>query len=443
MAEDFPLPSDCNSPTYKPKLIDIYFIVVYANSDIFFLEEHGLEKTVGIYIHIPFCASRCKYCDFCSVAGNDQLMPEYQDALIRNIRESAPRFSEYFVDTVYFGGGTPSYYGAKRLVKIFNTLKDNYSVYVDSEVTAEVNPDSITYSDLKLMRKAGFNRISIGAQSANNDILKYIGRRHNFQQVEKAVQMARNAGFDNISLDLIYGLPNQTRDDWADTLNLAAALKPRHLSCYGLKLEEGTPLYEMRRSSIIPDEDTQADMYLYTIEALGKFGYLQYEISNFAKKGSESKHNLKYWKLGDYAGFGASAASNIGNLRYTYTGNVEEYIESVREGKEIISEFDRLSKYDRASEYIMLGLRTVSGISPEEYNDIYRSNFAPIDDLFRSYVEKGWAKCVYGRWSFTPKGFLISNRLISEVLDTHAEQKLAAGASWMRNDYYQNLLDGF
>ena len=437
MAEDASSAINLTQLTYYKSW---YMLTEICTSD---LEESGLEKTVGIYIHIPFCASRCKYCDFCTIAGRDLLIPEYQAALIQNIKESASRLSEYFVDTVFFGGGTPSYYGAKRLVKLFNTLKENYSVYIDAEVTAEVNPDSITYKDFKLLKKAGFNRISIGAQSANDEILKFIGRRHNFSQVESAVLMAKNAGFDNISLDLIYGLPNQTRDDWADTLNLAAALKPRHLSCYGLKIEEGTPLYEMRHSDIIPDEDAQADMYLYTVEALGRFGYFQYEISNFAKKGAESKHNIKYWKLGDYAGFGASAASNIGSLRYTYTSNPEEYIEAVESGKEIITESEKLSKYDRAAEYLMLGLRTVSGISSEEYNDIYRSNFAPIDELFQSYVEKGWAKCVYGRWSFTPKGFLISNRLISEVLDTHAEQKLAAGASWMRNDYYQNLLDGF
>jgi len=368
-------------------------------------------------------------------------MPKYQNALIKHIKEFAPRLSGYYVGTVYFGGGTPSYYGAKRLVKLFDTLKSHYDVLVDSEVTVEVNPDSVSLEDLTLLRKAGFNRLSIGAQSANNDILKFIGRRHTFEQVEKTVALARKAGFENYSLDLIYGLPNQTRDDWADTLNRAMSLKPKHLSCYGLKLEENTPLYALRDSDLIPDEDAQADMYLYTVETLARFGYFQYEISNFAKKGFESKHNLKYWRLEDYAGFGASAASNIGGIRYTYVSSPAEYIDAVENGGEIIADFEELSSYDRASEYLMLGLRTTYGISAEEYCSIYRCSFEPIDELFRSYADKGWAKFVYGRWSFTPKGFLLSNRLIGEVLDTMADHKLTVGSPWMRGDYYQSLFE--
>lgn len=364
-------------------------------------------------------------------------MPKYEDALISHMKEFAPRLSEYYVDTVYFGGGTPSYYGAKRLIKLFDTLKTNYNVLLDSEVTVEVNPDSIKYEGLKMLRKAGFNRLSIGAQSASDEQLKFIGRRHNFVQVERTVLDARRAGFDNISLDLIYGLPNQTRDSWADTLNQTLALKPQHLSCYGLKLEEGTPLYDLLGSDIIPDDDAQADMYLYTAEVLEQYGYSQYEISNFARKGSESKHNLKYWKLGDYAGFGASAASNIGNQRYTYIDDIEAYIEAVKFGGEIIKEYESLTNYDRASEYLMLGLRTTEGIRASEYHSIYRCDFKPITELLKSYEDKGWTKLSDDRWSFTPKGFLISNKLISEILDTQAEQKLSSGAPWLRNEYYQ------
>lgn len=202
-----------------------------------------MEKRLGIYIHIPFCASKCGYCDFYSRAGCDSLMPDYEDALIRHIREAAPTMAGYQIDTVYFGGGTPSYFGAKRICNIFEALKELGLVRRDSEVTMEANPDSMKLRDLKLLRKAGINRISIGMQSANNDILKMIGRRHNFKQVELAVKAAREAGFDNLSLDLIYGLPNQSKSDWVDTLAKAIALKPEHLSCYGLKLEEGTPMH--------------------------------------------------------------------------------------------------------------------------------------------------------------------------------------------------------
>ncbi len=402
-----------------------------------------MAKKVGVYIHIPFCASRCKYCDFCSLAGFDSLMPKYQDALIRHMREFRQRVASYYVDTVYFGGGTPSYYGAKRLVKLFDVLKTYYNVLLDSEVTVEVNPDSVSFEDMKMLRRAGFNRISIGAQSASDEILEFIGRRHNFRQVEKTVLDARKAGFENISLDLIYGLPNQTRDDWADTLNQAVALKPQHLSCYGLKLEEGTPLFELRDTDMMPDDDAQADMYLYTVEALERYGYYQYEISNFARKGVESRHNLKYWALKDYVGFGASAASNLGSQRYTYIYSPAEYIEAVQSGGELINEYENLSNYDRASEYLMLGLRTVNGISEDEYRKIYRCSFSPISDLLKSYMEKGWSRFVNGRWSFTPRGFLISNRLISEILDTQADQKISSSIPWMHSVYYQDRFEGF
>ena len=216
------------------------------------------------------------------------------------------------MDTVYFGGGTPSYYGSKYLISLFNTLKRYYKVLIDSEVTLEANPDSITAGDLRALRKEGFNRISIGAQSARDSILKFLRRPHTFEQVIDAVRMAKDEGFDNISLDLMYGLPAQTREDWADTIARAVQLNPQHLSCYGLKIEEGTPLYQYRRSPEIPDEDTQADMYLFTVSTLAEMGYRQYEISNFATRGKECRHNMKYWTLNEYAGFGASASSCIG-----------------------------------------------------------------------------------------------------------------------------------
>jgi len=219
-----------------------------------------MEKRLGIYIHIPFCASKCGYCDFYSLAGCDNLMPKYQDALCAHMRESAPAISKYYVDSVYFGGGTPSYFGAKRLCAVFTELRNTGRVLKESEVTVEVNPDSAKTRDLRMLRKEGFNRLSLGVQSANNDILKLIGRRHNWKQVEIAVKNARDAGFDNVSLDLIYGLPSQTKADWSDTLAKAMELRPEHLSCYGLKLEEGTPMYQYKDSPFLPDDDEQADM---------------------------------------------------------------------------------------------------------------------------------------------------------------------------------------
>ena len=317
------------------------------------------DKRLGVYFHIPFCASKCAYCDFCSLPGRDKLMPYYQDALLIQLQETMPRMTDYFIDTVYFGGGTPSYYGARRIVEILQELKVTNRLMKQSEITVECNPDSVRRKELRMLRKEGVNRLSIGAQSANDDILRLIGRRHNWRQVEMAVKRARKAGFRNVSLDLIYGLPSQTREDWADTLTKALALKPAHISCYGLRLEEGTPMYdEYEGTDILPSDDDQADMYLYAVDFLSRHGFRQYEISNFARPGYESRHNLKYWRLDDYIGFGAAAASNIGLLRYTYTHNVREYISGVLGDKGIIAEEEELTPFDRASEYLMLGMRT-------------------------------------------------------------------------------------
>lgn len=210
--------------------------------------------------------------------------------------------------------------------------------------------------------------------------------------MELAVRRARKAGFRNISLDLIYGLPSQSREDWAETLAKAIALKPAHLSCYGLRLEEGTPLYqEYLNSPLIPSEDDQADMYLYAVDLLERHGYRQYEISNFARPGFESRHNLKYWRLGDYIGFGAAAHSNLGNLRYSYTRNVREYISGVLGEENIIDEEEELTDFNRAAEYLMLGMRTARGISREEYTRLYRSSFDALEEVLDAFVTNGWA----------------------------------------------------
>ena len=390
-----------------------------------------MPKRLGIYIHIPFCASKCGYCDFNSAADCDRLMPRFHNALLKHIREAAPALRQYFTDTVYFGGGTPSYYGARRVCDVFNTLKRTGLVYKTAEVTMEANPDSVRYRDLVLLRSEGVNRLSLGAQSADDDLLKLIGRRHNWSQVTRAVKNARNAGFENISLDLIYGLPSQSKEDWADTLNRAMDLSPEHLSCYGLKLEEGTPMYETYKDSeILPGDDDQADMYLYTCETLSRFGYEQYEISNFAKSGYKSRHNLKYWLLRDYMGFGPGAASSVGGLRYSYVRDLREYISGVRNDQTILAEREEIGHLDRAAEYLMLGMRTVRGISEREYHNIYRSDFAPLEELLGVFERKGWAVCTSGRWHFTPSGFLLSNLLIGMMLDKQGEYKLS-GNPWM------------
>lgn len=390
------------------------------------------EKNLGVYIHIPFCVGKCAYCDFYSLAGCDRLMPEYQEALLHHIKEASPQLEGYITDTVYFGGGTPSYYGANRLIAVFNALKKYGNVLMDAEVTAEVNPDSINLQDMQRMKKAGFNRISIGVQSANDGILKSLGRRHDFAKASETVENARKAGFDNVSIDLIYGLPSQTREDWADTLSRAAALKPDHFSCYGLKIEKGTPLYLYKDSPFIPDDDAQADMYLYTVEALARFGYVQYEISNFAIRGKESKHNLKYWTRGEYMGFGAAAHSYVGGQRYNYISSVSDYIEKIMKNDTVIENREIITELEEAGEYLMLGLRTSAGISEDEYYKIFHCSFDFIRDKLESFVKCGWAVKNGERWSLTPQGFLLSNTLIGEVLEAQTRQRIATGTPWKK-----------
>lgn len=399
-----------------------------------------MEKTLGVYIHIPFCASKCGYCDFYSLSGCDKLMGKYQEALEKHIRESASALSKYYIDSVYFGGGTPSYFGAKRICDIFNTLKRSGQVLKSAEVTVEVNPDSITKRDLKLLRSEGVNRISIGVQSADDDLLKLIGRRHNFKQAQAAVKNAKAAGFDNISIDLIYGLPSQTRAEWAETLSMALSLRPQHISCYGLKLEEGTPMYSYIDSPLLPSDDDQADMYLYTVETLDRYGFAQYEISNFAKRGRESLHNIKYWSLEDYMGFGPAAHSCVDGVRYSYTADLEGYISGVLGEKSIIGEYEKVDRLDRAAEYIMLGMRRTRGISREEYHNVYPSSFDSIEELLKKFEKKGWTKSAQGRWSFTSSGFLLSNQLIGALLEAQAEHKLS-GNPWIREAYGEEYPD--
>ena len=383
-----------------------------------------------MYIHIPFCASKCAYCDFYSRAGCEDKIPDYQKALLRHIRECSPQLEGYLTDTVYFGGGTPSFYGADRIIAIFECLKKSGRVLRDSEVTMEANPDSVSYRDLVRLRKAGINRLSIGAQCADDGILKSIGRLHTFAQVEEAVKNARQAGFENISIDLIYGLPSQTREGWAETLNRAVNLKPEHLSCYGLKIEEGTPLYMFKDSPFIPDDDVQADMYLYTVDALERFGYRQYEISNFSRRGFQSRHNLKYWRGQEYLGFGAAAHSYINSRRFSFISDISGYSRNIMENKPVIATDEMISDSEKADEYLMLGLRTAYGISEAEYYRIFPCKFDMLRELLQSYVKNGWMVKTEDRWSFTPQGFLISNTLIGNILETQTRQKTSIVSPW-------------
>ena len=334
---------------------------------------------LGLYLHIPFCRSKCAYCDFYSLSGREDRMDAYTAALERHLIEVAPQAAQHSVDTVYFGGGTPSYLGEKRLVKLLKAVKKHYHVDPHAEITLEANPDSAgDWKALRALRRAGFNRISLGVQSTDDVCLRALGRIHTWQQVQEAVAACRRAKFPDVSLDLIYGLPGQTMEQWEKTLSDALTLQPEHLSCYGLKLEEGTPLWQQRQQLTLPDDDAQADMYLYTVAALEEAGYQQYEISNFAKPGRASRHNLKYWNMEEYAGFGPGAHSDFGGVRYGYVRDLDGYIA----GRLVLSESEGESTLARDYEYVMLSLRTAAGIDRRTFENRYRQRFEPMEELF-------------------------------------------------------------
>lgn len=380
--------------------------------------------TLGLYIHIPFCVRKCDYCDFYSVPGRGQRMDQYLKALQCHLEESAPQAESYQVDTIYFGGGTPSYFGAQRLAEVLRTIQKLYQVSRSCEITVECNPDSVDPEFLAQLKKAGVNRLSMGVQSAQDGELREIGRIHSYQQATQAFQQARQAGFDNLSLDLIYGLPDQTMESWQASVEAVLQLAPEHLSCYGLKLEEGTPLYERRQQEHMADDDTQADMYLWMVERLAQAGYGQYEISNFARPGFESRHNLKYWQGKEYMGFGPSAHSYFGARRYSFVRDLDVYVKGVLYNGRIIDSSSLVNRRERGKEYLMLRMRTIWGVEESEYRRAFYLNFTPLEERFREYRDYGWAECTDGRWHFTPSGFLLSNPLIGDLLAIQEETAL-------------------
>lgn len=395
-----------------------------------------MADKLGIYIHIPFCRSKCDYCDFYSLAGRDDRMDQYQKALLSHIRETAPLAQDFPVDTIYIGGGTPSYYGAKRLKELLGVIRKLYKVEKDAEVTVECNPDSVDVKSLKILRKAGVNRLSMGMQSANACELERIHRIHTPQQVNEAATAARKAGFTNLSLDLIYGLPGQTMDSWKATVEHALSLIPQHLSCYGLKVEEGTPLAaRVAQGEVLPDDDQQADLYLWTVGRLERAGYPQYEISNFAKPGFASRHNLRYWLTQPYIGFGPGAHSDFGGRRYSFVRDLDAYIQGVLQGGDIIDESEIIPKRERCGEYLMLRLRTVQGINEQEYRSTYFMDFAPLQARLEQFRAQGWAEQTDGRWHFTPKGFLLSNQLIGDLLERQEQAHWEDLVSRPRHDH--------
>lgn len=391
------------------------------------LTQTSGRETLGIYIHIPFCRSKCDYCDFYSLAGREDRMDAYQKALLAHIAETAPLAQGIPVDTIYFGGGTPSFYGDKRLRELLAAIRKQFQVVENAEITLEANPDSVELKSLRRLRKAGFNRISIGMQSACPEELAAVHRPHTAKQVDEAVAAAKKARFKNLSLDLIYGLPGQTMDSWKATVEHALSLIPQHLSCYGLKVEEGTPLAaRVAEGEQLPGDDAQADLYLWTVGRLQRAGLPQYEISNFAKPGFESQHNLRYWLTKPYIGFGPGAHSDFGGRRYSFVRDLDGYIHGVLWGGAIIDSEELIPRRERGGEYLMLRLRTVRGVEEWEYRGDYFMDFAPLERRLEEFQTQGWAKKTEeGRWRLTPRGFLVSNQLIGDLLERQEQSELA------------------
>ena len=383
-----------------------------------------MANVVGVYLHIPFCRSKCDYCDFYSMPAGDDLMDRYQKALLTQIKSMVPRLKGRTVDTIYIGGGTPSYYGEKRLRELLGYFQRHLSVAKNAEITVECNPDTVDLKSMIRLRKAGVNRISLGMQSADPDQLRCVHRVHDPQQVIWAVEDIRAAKIENLSLDLIYGLPGQSMDSWRNTVRAALALHPDHLSCYGLKVEEGTPLarrVDEEGDMDLPDGDSQADFYLEAVEQIQQAGFRQYEISNFARTGMESRHNLKYWMGREYAGFGPGAHSYLDGVRYAWPRDLAGYLEALEAGEPVaMAEKETVPPREQAREYLLLRMRTMRGIEEWEYRRSFGLNFEPISRRLEFFESHRWAEQSDHRWHFTPQGFLLSNTLIADLLDAQA-----------------------
>ena len=347
-------------------------------------------KNIGIYIHIPFCKHKCYYCDFISFANKNNMVDVYIDAVKREIEIYKKQLKEELqIDTIYIGGGTPSYIDSKYIITILNKLNDNFIIMKDAEITIEVNPGTITKEKLIDYKNCEINRLSIGLQSTDNDILKKIGRIHTYVEFLNTYNLARQIGFNNINVDLMLALPEQTLKGLEEDVKRIISLNPEHISIYSLILEEDTKLYDMIQNNKIrlPNEDTERKMYWKVKKILEKNGYIHYEISNFANKGKESKHNLNCWNQKEYVGFGLAAHSYENGVRFCNTHRLDEYIQEVHDfdnlGYKIIQE--RQDKLEQEKEFMMLGFRKINGIKISDFKNKFIDN--PLY-LFRKEISK-------------------------------------------------------
>ncbi|MBE7027680.1 MAG: radical SAM family heme chaperone HemW [Ruminococcaceae bacterium] len=329
----------------------------------------SMEKT-GLYIHIPFCIRKCAYCDFVSYEGISREKKEsYVSALIRDMDQ----YCGEEIDTVYVGGGTPTTLEPPLIKTLMDAVYDNFKVTDNAEITIECNPKTADYEYFKFLRECGFNRLSIGVQSLNDSELSFLSRVHNSIEAISCINQARLSGFDNVSVDVMFGLPNQKIEDIKNTLDTLTDMSPSHISCYSLIIEPGTPFYERNVEPL--DDDKERDMQSFIVEYLREKGFMRYEISNFAKGNMYSKHNLKYWNLTPYIGVGAKASSYYRGMRYEKTDNLDDYIKSPTEKKNL----QKVTKDEEMSEFMFLGLRRTDGVS---FSEFYRKFGIEIEEKY-------------------------------------------------------------
>lgn len=381
---------------------------------------------ISLYIHIPFCKSKCTYCDFCSFTSNKETMTSYSDVLIKEIRQESPAFKNVTVDTVFIGGGTPTIIPPLFLEKILTALEENFQILPDAEYTCEANPGTISQAHFDLFRKKNINRLSLGAQAYQPEHLSRLGRIHTWEDVKKTVSLAHQNNISNINIDLMFGLPGQSLLHWRETLAAASALPLRHLSCYGLIVEEGTMIQKQLEKGLftLPDEQTEREMYDTCLSFLAQKGFKQYEISNFAQEGYECRHNIGYWQNHYYLGLGLAAHSKLPsdnkNHAYVRRANPEilsRYISALEQGHPLERETTLVTKEESVFETIMTGLRLTDGISNKAF---YTQHGMTLEEAFPSVITPLIQKQLLfwhnNHLALTRKGMDVQNSILVEFM---------------------------
>jgi len=376
--------------------------------------RNGIASPIEIYIHIPFCVKKCDYCDFLSGPSSPEEQSDYVQALLREI-DAVKEGKGRSVSSIFIGGGTPSVLDAGFIGEILNRIRNKFQIQNDAEITIEANPGTADYGKLQAYRDYGINRLSIGLQSPDDRELKILGRIHNYEQFLETYKKARKAGFDNINVDLMSAIPDQTYKGWEKNLRTVAELEPEHISAYSLIIEEGTPF--AARQLNLPDEDTEYNMYEATARILKEYGYKQYEISNYAKRGMACRHNVGYWTRQDYLGFGLGASSLYGKERFSNTADRKKYLENSFSPELIREREPILSREDEMAEFMFLGLRMTEGVARTDFEQIFGCCIEQIyGDVLKKYESMGLLQEKNGRIFLSRAGIHVSNSVMADFL---------------------------